>query len=103
MRWGQRVLGIVRDQSGAWRWDTNRDYDPVAESGRGRDAGGGCCAMRMEKTSVPDCSLAIDIEGYRERISAAVGLEVSELASAGKDPNVTMRRRYAAYILSAAR
>lgn len=56
----------------------------------------------MEKTSaMRGCSPAIDIEDYRERISAAVGLEVIELMSpARKDPNVTMRRRYAAYILS---
>lgn len=55
----------------------------------------------MEKTSViPDCS-PVDIDDYRERISAAVGLEVSELAGlVGKDPEVTMRRRFGAYILS---
>ena len=55
----------------------------------------------MEKTSViSDCSQAMDIDGYRERISAAVGLEVSELTSGTKGPEITMRRRFGAYILS---
>ena len=32
MLWGKRILGIVRDKSGAWCWDPDRDYDPAAES-----------------------------------------------------------------------
>lgn len=35
MRWGKRILGIVRDKSGAWSWDPDRDYDPAAESDDG--------------------------------------------------------------------
>lgn len=32
MDWGRRKLGIVRDQSGAWCWDPDRDFDPDSEA-----------------------------------------------------------------------
>jgi hypothetical protein len=39
MQWGKRILGIVRDQSGAWCWDSDRDYDPDSEAaGAAREA-----------------------------------------------------------------
>ncbi len=32
MVWGERFLGIIRDETGAWQWDPERDFDPAAEA-----------------------------------------------------------------------
>jgi hypothetical protein len=44
----------------------------------------------------------IDIDGYRERVSEAVGIAVSELSAQGRDnPQVVMLRMIAVYFLFA--
>lgn len=43
MVWDARILGIVRDEVGAWRWDPDRDYDTAVKSAAVHDREAPAC------------------------------------------------------------
>ena len=57
--------------------------------------------VKMEKTgAMPDCSLAIDIDGHRDMIASAVRIGMDELTTTKRDdPRGAMLRMVAAYVL----